>query len=1246
MTNRTSPSLLRWIAAFLCFVLCAGTALPVLAQDSVPSAETTAAVEDTTLAVDPETDPETEPETEPAVRYAVAFVGEVAVHSGLLATQGTPYTFTVPAEEGYAYAVTEFRIGGEAYTGYTTDGENYFVPGEDITGDLYIVVTKTAVAAETFTVTVAGDESAACTVEKTPVLKGESARITVNEEEGYYYVVTATMGTGFPFVTKEGDTYTVTNVSDNVVFTVSRTKEEATGSTNGNLTVGDTDPGVTDPGYIMGTSAAGTPLGYLGSFTGFSVSTPVVDTSSAGVLAYAPGAWLVRIGTAKLSGRSYVYNGARMVWSNKYSAYVTVVISDSIPSLAASQFAIVESTTQTMQYNRDANMTGKVDANDAQLIYNMYNGMYQSLYQLPVEKFIRADMDGNGMVDVQDALLSLYATDAAVCPEAGWSVVTTDYPDVTQMYAPTVDGNITLAEWDFPTYRETLGGASQPEYVDLWWGFDDAQENFYTAVRLVVSPGKYASYVSTTEGAFVRFFFDRAGTGTIMYQSTAGVYNAAPNCDHMCYFGFNAAGDLVFSDAHGIIAAQGWEYDGTLRRDGSGNYVIDFEVRIPRDSTTEGAFSKIGTGEGRPFGVIYTLNGVETRARNMEFTFPMDQTEVSLPATDSPVVGTMTAFEVDGNLSAAEWVSNPYRTTFGDSSPVQYIDLYWGTDNTKMYIGGKVVTTVFSYGTASTPWGGSYLQLFMDADANGLIMFRSDNHVYGSRLGLLSVNADGTANTVYRLKEYEFPVAMQVTGGQNGEPYEISFEIEVSYVSGYNDAMFAFIGTGKSLPLGVQFVPGPGETTVAVRKNFLFPAPANKTIAPGSTFTVTVGEPVLVFQDSVGEQWWGAHQFPSIAYTKYGWLRVSWNHGEDVVGAAPATLYSRYSTDNGLTWYESSDGGEGFMTEFMPNGKMVHGFVNGGTKTGLDLSEYSVAANFNGVKLYFAEDMVGDAALADVISLQYTEYDPAITSGNRYNTVNCTLNWPYAAVGVYSDSIVYTLSGRFGQSNDNIMVVGDKLYTCFYGPGFNSMASSRTEALDILPYSSVYVFESPDNGRTWNFIYQFMPTESVMSQSQNYGSCTGDFAGFEEPEMIVLPNGDLFILLRTGMTRTMFYSRSTDGGVTWTDPAPFDDMGVLPQLLTLPCGVTLASYGRPELRIRATSDPAGIVWQDPVTIPLSIPYTGTDNDIYSHSCFYTGLVTLDSNTALLVHADFRYPKSGGGYARSILVRTVTVMPSE
>ena len=54
-------------------------------------------------------------------------------------------------------------------------------------------------------------------------------------------------------------------------------------------------------------------------------------------------------------------------------------------------------------YDYDVNGTGTVGINDVQLIYNMYNAMYENFDMATMEKFLNADVNNDRKVNVLDA---------------------------------------------------------------------------------------------------------------------------------------------------------------------------------------------------------------------------------------------------------------------------------------------------------------------------------------------------------------------------------------------------------------------------------------------------------------------------------------------------------------------------------------------------------------------------------------------------------------------------------------------------------------------------------------------------------------------------------------------------------------------------------------------------------------------------------------------------------------------------
>ena len=87
-------------------------------------------------------------------------------------------------------------------------------------------------------------------------------------------------------------------------------------------------------------------------------------------------------------------------------------------------------------------------------------------------------------------------------------------------------------------------------------------------------------------------------------------------------------------------------------------------------------------------------------------------------------------------------------------------------------------------------------------------------------------------------------------------------------------------------------------------------------------------------------------------------------------------------------------------------------------------------------------------------------------------------------------------------------------------------------------------------------------------------------------------------------------------------------------MLTLQNGITIASYGRPGLFVRATADPAGLEWEQRMVVVEPA-------ERRQDTCSYSDLLALDEKTALLAYSDFNYPDAQGRKRKSILVRTVT-----
>lgn len=120
---------------------------------------------------------------------------------------------------------------------------------------------------------------------------------------------------------------------------------------------------------------------------------------------------LVTVKGTPEGGSAFTYDGNTMYKVEGYGTdrYAWLVIVDKGQTLtqeeAAAKVAIsAADNVVTITPSFDVNRTGKVDVNDAQLVYDMYNGTYSNFTQVSVEKFLRADVNATKVVDHADAV--------------------------------------------------------------------------------------------------------------------------------------------------------------------------------------------------------------------------------------------------------------------------------------------------------------------------------------------------------------------------------------------------------------------------------------------------------------------------------------------------------------------------------------------------------------------------------------------------------------------------------------------------------------------------------------------------------------------------------------------------------------------------------------------------------------------------------------------------------------------------
>ena len=398
-------------------------------------------------------------------------------------------------------------------------------------------------------------------------------------------------------------------------------------------------------------------------------------------------------------------------------------------------------------------------------------------------------------------------------------------------------------------------------------------------------------------------------------------------------------------------------------------------------------------------------------------------------------------------------------------------------------------------------------------------------------------------------------------------------------------------------------------------------------------FTLNVGDPILVTQgDTYSKLGWGPYQFPNLYFTTDGSIICRWsNHSDQIYGGTTFDIpSSAVSDDGGLTWREKTN--EDVISyesrALMSNGKYFAGF-SGKTAYVFDgITKYrSLMTTHEGKNLYPA------SAIKELDLTYYaSEYDPKTGKTTKFE---CKVNWPDQLISVYPGNIVHPPQREFSLGNGLCdLAVGDKLYYCLYARGYDPATGKIGK---YSGYFSTFVFCSEDNARTWNLVSQIYLTDEVFEESKNH---KGSLEGFGESKMALMPDGSIVMLMRTGGNQPSYLVRSTDGCKTWSKPVKFDEVGVRPFIMTLECGVSLASYGRDGLFVRATSDPSGLEWQDHIELPFNRFGSAPK------SCYYTYILPLGVNKALLVYSDFYYTPTGlpTDVGKSVMVRILTVEP--
>lgn len=372
--------------------------------------------------------------------HRVILTGEI--HGDSTVKDGTDYRINLD-DQHYDYEITAQMNGKNVTAEKKTDtnGEIYYSIG-NVTGDLDVTATRTP---KTYTITTDGTGKEDLTAAGLATYL-QAYTFTVDKKYGYTYLVTVKKNGEDCPVSMDADqkTYTIagTNVTGDIQITVSkevdmstRTKINFTGKGSCNVAGGPTQLAMRNREFSFEMTATdvyeytlkladGTVLIPEADGKTYKIPAPKVTGDELNVTAERKGIitqtvskyldlggekaiWLVTASGAVDDGNILTYGTHSMYWSTNYQAYAYLLISDmsqnEVEAEAAGEVQESAGTKQTLAYNYDVNGTGTVDINDVQLIYNMYNAMYDNFDMATMEKFLNADVNNDRMVNVLDA---------------------------------------------------------------------------------------------------------------------------------------------------------------------------------------------------------------------------------------------------------------------------------------------------------------------------------------------------------------------------------------------------------------------------------------------------------------------------------------------------------------------------------------------------------------------------------------------------------------------------------------------------------------------------------------------------------------------------------------------------------------------------------------------------------------------------------------------------------------------------
>ena len=391
---------------------------------------------------------------------------------------------------------------------------------------------------------------------------------------------------------------------------------------------------------------------------------------------------------------------------------------------------------------------------------------------------------------------------------------------------------------------------------------------------------------------------------------------------------------------------------------------------------------------------------------------------------------------------------------------------------------------------------------------------------------------------------------------------------------------------------------------------------------------ITLSEPVTVARAAPDVRGWGPFQFPGLARLPDGRIQLAFHAHDDSATAYGLQAVRAVSADDGRTWnmlsIDSPDAPLGWNWQTPP----VH-LPNGDVLLARQLRSLPVA------QVALPPEPLAIFPTHAVTHAYYRVED--LPENGRDG-------WRLYRKSVGRDEFVEEAAHVNLPGEVRCVTEG-----CLTFPWFQEMFLAPDGAVWSVNYDHRIVdgvlqekicakfLRSIDGGRTFE-LWSEITYDAAAAAITAADKLAAQRDGFTEPSIGFLPDGSVLCLLRTSDgagVGPLYLARSIDGGRSWSTPVVFDDLGVWPQLLTLANGVTVASYGRPGVFVRATADSSGLHWNRRVEVLAPGAY-GKD------SCSYTAMLPLGNDELLLAYSNFDVADAEGRPCKALQVRRVKV----